>query len=417
MHFSPSWLIHCSPVWFRAATRWAVSLAILMLPAIAWAANVSGRVTSVVDGHPLAGATVQASNGLSATADSNGYYTIYSVDSGTYTVTATFPGFFSRAASVMVGTTVTSQDFQLATGGQIQGTVYGASGAAVAGATVNLSGGLVPTNKTLVADAWGNFSSNWIPVGNYNVTATVNGSGSPAQAVSVNTGAVSRVTLSMSSAQTVNAIQNMTGWQSCTATWPNGTPCAAGWGTAGYSLAQFQSSPSLSGSSAQFSLWGSTPYSNALWWKQLAAAPSATHFDYSFWVYVTDGTKPQSLEFDVNQTVNSTKFIFGTECDFKDKHRWQVWDGLTGHWVPTNLNCVAFQSSSWNHFVWHFERTADMVHYISLTINNVTYPVDVWTHPQANVNVQELNVAVQLDGDYAQQPYSLWVDNLSITYW
>src|SRR3569832_2207053 len=172
--------MHCSPVWFRAATRWALSLVILMLPAIAWAANISGRVTSVVDGHPLAGATVQASNGLTATADWNGYYTIYSVASGTYTVSASFPGFFSRAASVAAGTTVTYQDFQLATGGQIQGSVYGANGAAVAGATVNLSGGLVPTNKTLVSDSWGNFNSNWKPVGNYNVSATVNGSGSPA---------------------------------------------------------------------------------------------------------------------------------------------------------------------------------------------------------------------------------------------
>jgi hypothetical protein len=182
-------------------------------------------------------------------------------------------------------------------------------------------------------------------------------------------------------------------------------------------MTQNMTTPSLDAHSAQFNVSGPTPYSNALWWKQLPTAPNATHFVYDFWVYVTDARSPQSLEFDLNQTVNGTKYIFGTQCDFKDSGKWDVWDGGTNKWVPSPLNCALFQPYSWNHFTWNFERVNDQVHYISLAINGVTYPVNIWENPEANVDAQELNVAVQLDGDYAQHPYSIWVNKASITYW
>src|SRR5512135_1402380 len=75
------------------------------------------------------------------------------------------------------------------------------------------------------------------------------------------------------SAQTVKSgIQNMPGWQSCDA--------CAGTNGAGpktsHSMQQFIKSPSLSGAAAQFNISGSQPYSDALWWKQLGAANSAT---------------------------------------------------------------------------------------------------------------------------------------------
>jgi hypothetical protein len=33
------------------------------------------------------------------------------------------------------------------------------------------------------------------------------------------------------------------------------------------------------------------------------------------------------------------------------------------------------------------------------------------------VNALELNAAVQLDGDYNQQNYSMWVDQMQVTAW
>jgi hypothetical protein len=37
-------------------------------------------------------------------------------------------------------------------------------------------------------------------------------------------------------------------------------------------------------------------------------------------------------------------------------------------------------------------------------------------NPQAS-SVAELNVAFQMDGNYAQTPYSVWLDKVTLSYW
>ncbi len=216
-----------------------------------------------------------------------------------------------------------------------------------------------------------------------------------------------------SAAQFAN-IDQMSGWQSCSS-------CAGPGGngpSVPYSMWMYQPSPSLDGSSARFNLGGSIPYSSALWWKQLGPQPWAHHFQYDFWVYLTDANLPQALEFDMNQTVDNKKFIFGTECDFKDKHVWQVWDSYNSRWVPTNVGCAPFTSYTWNHFIWEFERTwDDKVHFVDIIINGQRYYFNMYFNPKPNVYASELNVAVQLDGDYAQHNYSVWMDKITLNYW
>jgi len=91
-------------------------------------------------------------------------------------------------------------------------------------------------------------------------------------------------------------IDQMTGWASCTV--------CAGANAAGpvatYSMVENQASPSLDGASAQFSITGTTTYSDALWWKQLGAADSATHLKYDVAFYITNPGVSQALEFDNN---------------------------------------------------------------------------------------------------------------------
>src|SRR5690348_15629996 len=56
--------------------------------------------------------------------------------------------------------------------------------------------------------------------------------------------------------------------------WSSCTVCAGANGSgpsASYSQTIYVSSPSMTGASSKFSIGGSTPYSNALWWKQLGA--------------------------------------------------------------------------------------------------------------------------------------------------
>jgi hypothetical protein len=58
----------------------------------------------------------------------------------------------------------------------------------------------------------------------------------------------------------VGSIQNLAGWESCSAALLNGYTCAAGLGTATSQMIPGQSSPSLDGAAAEFTLSGPKPY-------------------------------------------------------------------------------------------------------------------------------------------------------------
>jgi hypothetical protein len=215
-----------------------------------------------------------------------------------------------------------------------------------------------------------------------------------------------------------SSIQNNSGWKWCTKS-TNGGVCASGRGKAVSWMAQHQSQPSLSGSSAEFFIGGSTAYSNALWWNSLGPNSQPGKFSYDLWFYIDHADVAQALEFDVNQSFGGTRWIFGTECNFKDTHKWDVWDSGKNKWVPSSAPCHPFASKSWNHLVWSFERSGSQVHYISVTVNGTTMPVNLYLAAEKNkdLNGSDLNVAFQLDGDSHQQPYSVWLDRVSLNGW
>ncbi len=137
--------------------------------------SINGRVTSAVDGHALAGATVSTGS-ASTTTDSNGNYSFGSLAAATYTLTASSPGWLSAKASVTVisGGSLT-QNFQLSTSGVLQGKVTNSSGTGISGAKITFTGGVFSTTNSVTADSSGNYYAGWIPVGNYVVSAIVSG--------------------------------------------------------------------------------------------------------------------------------------------------------------------------------------------------------------------------------------------------
>lgn len=223
---------------------------------------------------------------------------------------------------------------------------------------------------------------------------------------------VSSTTTSVpSNAITKSRIEEMTGWQNCTV-------CAGANGNGSvaiFSMTQNVASPSLDGKSAKFFLGGSTPYSDALWWKQLGAFDSATHFKYDLDFYLTNPTVAQALEFDANQSNGAHKFIFGTQCNVAAK-LWDVYDPAGGAWHHTTISCPAPAALKWHHITWEFQRTSTQVVYVALTYDGVKHFINR-TYTAKSSSVHELNVAVQLDGNSKQVDYSEWVDRISIAYW
>jgi hypothetical protein len=212
-------------------------------------------------------------------------------------------------------------------------------------------------------------------------------------------------------AVTKSNIEQMAGWESCTV--------CAGAGANGpvatYSMVENQASPSLDGNSAQFSISGTTPYSDALWWKQLGAADSATNLKYDVDFYITNPGVAEALEFDNNQSNGTHKFIYGTQCNIKAGH-WDVWGNAAGNWISTGVACSAPTAFQWHHLTWEFKRTATDVIFVGFTYDGVTHYVNR-TYPARASGVHEMNVAFQMDGDFAMHGYSTWLDRVTLAYW
>jgi hypothetical protein len=217
----------------------------------------------------------------------------------------------------------------------------------------------------------------------------------------------------------VTQIQAMPNWEPCSAKFPPGHPragqiCAAGLGDAVSTMTENQATPSMSGKSAKFTMGGPTPYTNELYTKFLGGGSHPSRFTYDMYFMVDQPDRPQALEFDVNQAFGNVRWVMGTECNFKGSGKWDVWDGKKG-WQPTSVPCKPFPANKWIHLVWEFERAGDQVHYISVTIDDQTYPLDLLYSNESNWTMESIDVAFQMDGNYAQQPYNVWLDNVTLT--
>ena len=240
------------------------------------------------------------------------------------------------------------------------------------------------------------------------------------QAVSVSVSAGTTTTASNQSPSTQAApsgngyydIDQLPSWDSCNS-------CAGAGGVGpqvSYSMNEGVNSPSIDGQAAQFWLGSGYPYAGALWWKQLTPQPAASHFTYDLYFYYQDAGAPQALEFDVNQVVNGGKYIFGTECNMKETGTWRVWDTTNAHWINTGIACNA-TANNWNHMTWELQRNGDGSYtFVAVTLNGAKQSVNQ-TYWSKSASGNELNVAVQLDSNYAGTEYSVWADKIALNYY
>ncbi len=191
-----------------------------------------------------------------------------------------------------------------------------------------------------------------------------------------------QVNVTTQSQYTISSIQDLPGWQSCSAVFPPGSGrdgqiCAAGLGIAQSTMTENQSSPAMDGKSAKFTMGGPTPYSNILYFNPVAGGDNVSHFTYDLYFYIDQPDAPQALEFDINQTFGGNRWVWGSECNFNGSGKWDIWNDLTG-WQPTQFPCTPFPANTWIHLIWSVERVGNQVHYISLTVGNQVYNVDTY---------------------------------------
>lgn len=197
-----------------------------------------------------------------------------------------------------------------------------------------------------------------------------------------------------------------------------------------FSMTQGISSPSLSGNATVFWIGGSTPYSDALWNNHLigpyssqglpdpdqSKTASLSTFTYDADFYGDNLGLSEALEFDINQFFSDMGFIFGHQCRIANGNEWDIWDNSQGKWIHTGAPCYP-KSGQWNHVTLKVQRTSDNHEtYQSITLNGDTTTLD-WTFDKgSSPGWYGLTINFQMDGNYEQDPYKVYLDNLTLTY-
>ena len=197
-----------------------------------------------------------------------------------------------------------------------------------------------------------------------------------------------------------------------------------------WGMTQNLSSPALSGKSTRMDVGGQTIYSDVLWNNHLigdfssqglpdtdrSIIPNVHNFTYDVYFYATDIGSSQALEFDINQFVNGQSFIWGHECRIAGGNEWDIWDNPGQKWHPTGVPCNPV-NNSWNHLVIQAQRTSDNhLLFQSISLNGQAATLNYYETPTPTT-WYGITINYQQDGNYKQQPYSIWLDKVTFTYW
>jgi hypothetical protein len=199
-----------------------------------------------------------------------------------------------------------------------------------------------------------------------------------------------------------------------------------------WSMVPNQKNISLSGSSTQFNVGGSIPYSDVLWSNPVlgqgntrgltdanhALLPTLHNFTLNADVYVTNLAVTQDLELDINMYIDGIGMEWGTQCDHLADGDWDLWDNANASWfssgIPCNLN-----DRAWNHVAIQVQRESDnSLLYQSITVNGVTSTINRTVPPfSVPSGWWGMTVNYQMDGNYRMASNTTYVDNMNFTYW
>ena len=197
-----------------------------------------------------------------------------------------------------------------------------------------------------------------------------------------------------------------------------------------WSMTQEVATPSMSGNSMQTDIGGQTAFSDILWNNHLIGdfssqgIPDANHsllptlhnFTYDVYFYSTDLSASQALEFDINQFVDGKSYIWGHECRIAGGNEWDIWDNQNQAWLPTGLACNP-TNNAWNHVTIQVQRTdQNQLLFQSITLNGQKSVLNHSENPTSS-NWFGVTINYQQDGNRTQEPYSVWLDNLTFSYW
>jgi major membrane immunogen (membrane-anchored lipoprotein) len=276
-----------------------------------------------------------------------------------------------------------------------------------------VSGASLDTNLTLSAGTYNTTVEEWDNCGGASstpVTITVSGG---------------------TTGKTFSSLQASKGWTGYGELPPKYDICTSCGSGVTWSMSQGITSPSMDSKAAKFNIGGTTPYADVLWNNHLIGdgssqglpdtshtlTPSLHNFTYDVYFYGTNLSLAENLEFDIAQFENNNGFMFGTQCQIVNGSVWGIWDNVNAKWVSTNAPCKPL-SNSWNHLTIVVQRTSsEKLLYKTITLNGVTTTLNATYDHYSTPGWWGVVVNFQLDGNYKQSAYTVYLDKLNFTYY
>jgi hypothetical protein len=191
--------------------------------------------------------------------------------------------------------------------------------------------------------------------------------------------------------------------------------------TAAYSDTLGIATPSEDGSSTQFTIAATVPFTNGYFYQSHTPVTKQINaLTYEFDLYIPAGseTLPQAIEFECQQILNGWVYNFSWQALYPG-NQWRIFDYGLKRWDATGIAFTRFTPGTWHHIMaeYHNDIVAHTVLHDALTVDGVRIPVNI-THNaffSGAVNNQFTN-AVQLDSNSTAAAYGVFIDQMKITY-
>ena len=213
----------------------------------------------------------------------------------------------------------------------------------------------------------------------------------------------------------INRIEESTDWETC-------GNCGNSGGAgqeATYSMERGLSTPAVDGSSTRYKIGGSHPFKNAYWYIKHYDSPSApvTYLKYEFELYIPTqyANAPQAIEFECQQKAGGYVYNFAWQADYP-RNQWRVFNYSTRQWESSGLSFAGFTPGTWHHVVAEFHAASHQTVHDALTIDGVRHVLNIHHEAKRGSSGHYLTNAFQLDLNGSPSPYSVYVDDMKITF-
>ena len=221
---------------------------------------------------------------------------------------------------------------------------------------------------------------------------------------------------SLTNVTVINNVEDSPDWLTCGACGNSGGTGAV----AAYSFTVGMPSPGEDGSSTQFAIAATVPYTNAYFYRRQTAIAhqiNALTYEFDFYIPVGMETAPQAIEFECQQILDGWVYNFSWQALYPGS-LWRIFDYGLKRWDATPVPFQHFTPGTWHHILaeYHNDTTAHTVIHDALTVDGTRFLVNITHNAFFSGSGNQFTNAIQLDSNGTATPYNISVDQMKITY-